>query len=244
MFGKSPEEANETRLACSKGERCTLCGKPAARKVEEDTFGEHRHPYTAYVCEDDFSRIMFPYKHRDAEPAPGPVVLTAEKIGELSELERRVSKGPWGSGRGYEQGDPGAYVWDAAGNIVCSDDSPPKPETADFIAEMRNHAREFIQCALICESFERAVDAQETDLAPEHRNDRLLVAAIFGREMMAALARHDPEPEESKAILAELDEAIHARKGGADTLPPPAEKTNPVASSVPLALDEDEEDHV
>jgi hypothetical protein len=230
MFGKSPEEANETRLACSNGERCTLCGKPAAYKVEEDTFGEHRHPYTAYVCAEDFERIMFPHKHRDAVPSGGPF-LTAEKIEELSELERRIPKGPWGSGRGYEQGDPGAYVSDGAGLIVCAADSPPKPETADFITEMRNHAREFIACARICDSFERALDGQETDLTPEHRNDRLLIAAIVGREAMAALARHDPEPEEAKALLA-------------DTLPPSAEKTNPLASSAPMALDEDEEDHL
>lgn len=65
IFGKSPEEANETRLDCSRGERCTLCGKPAARKLEEDTFGEHRHPLTAYVCEEHFERIVCPYKFKD-----------------------------------------------------------------------------------------------------------------------------------------------------------------------------------
>lgn len=45
------------------GERCTLCGKPATRKVAEEMLFDEpfkRHPYTAYVCAEHFSAIMFP----------------------------------------------------------------------------------------------------------------------------------------------------------------------------------------
>ena len=44
------------------GEQCSICGKPAAAKVEEsitsdDPFG-NRHPLTAYVCREHFWQIM------------------------------------------------------------------------------------------------------------------------------------------------------------------------------------------
>lgn len=47
---------------CCYGEICTICGKPAQRKVEEQIFEDDpmpiRHPYTAYVCLEDFNKIM------------------------------------------------------------------------------------------------------------------------------------------------------------------------------------------
>ncbi len=62
-FGATRAEATERRHGACKGERCTLCGNDAATKVEEDTFGEARHPLTAYVCITCFGRIMMPYRH-------------------------------------------------------------------------------------------------------------------------------------------------------------------------------------
>jgi hypothetical protein len=60
-FGSTRAEAAAKRAACCAGERCTLCNAPANHKVEEDTWGEHRHPLTAYVCGDCFNRIFCPY---------------------------------------------------------------------------------------------------------------------------------------------------------------------------------------
>lgn len=112
MFGKSPEEAAATRVACSQGERCTLCGAPAAFKVEEDTFGEHRHPLTAYICEDHHARLMSPYKFKDevghwmagaVEPRPQENAEDNAAAGELARmldaLQRSSNVGLFGLGR-------------------------------------------------------------------------------------------------------------------------------------------------
>lgn len=48
--------------ASCRGEICTLCREPAAKKVEESIFRDdaypQRHPLTAYVCGPCFGRIM------------------------------------------------------------------------------------------------------------------------------------------------------------------------------------------
>ncbi len=48
--------------ACCGGERCSLCGNPAARKVGEEIFHDDPNPYrhnlTAYVCQEHFDKIM------------------------------------------------------------------------------------------------------------------------------------------------------------------------------------------
>ena len=47
---------------CCEGEVCSLCGKPAQRKVGEEILHDDPNPYrhnlTAYVCLDHFNRIM------------------------------------------------------------------------------------------------------------------------------------------------------------------------------------------
>lgn len=47
---------------CAIGEKCTMCGADAQRKVEENIFDDDpmpiRHPYTAYVCLACFNKIM------------------------------------------------------------------------------------------------------------------------------------------------------------------------------------------
>lgn len=45
------------------GEHCTTCRAPAARKVEEVIFDTdpgfgRRHPFTAYLCQACFDRVM------------------------------------------------------------------------------------------------------------------------------------------------------------------------------------------
>lgn len=54
----------------------------------------------------------------------------------LERLARAATPGPWHTGDGYEQQDPGAYVADARGHIVVAqaDDSPCVPTDAAFIA--------------------------------------------------------------------------------------------------------------
>lgn len=46
----------------AQGERCTVCGAPAARKVCEQVFDDdpmpNRHEFTAYVCLKHFNTIM------------------------------------------------------------------------------------------------------------------------------------------------------------------------------------------
>lgn len=55
-------ENKEFVSACCGGERCSMCGKPAARKVGEEIFHDDPHPIrhnlTAYVCLDHFNMIM------------------------------------------------------------------------------------------------------------------------------------------------------------------------------------------
>lgn len=44
------------------GEKCSICGKPATKKVgeeiPEDDPIQNRHNLTAYVCEEHFNMIM------------------------------------------------------------------------------------------------------------------------------------------------------------------------------------------
>ena len=50
----------------AEGERCSLCGEPATRKVAEEfpyndpPTWRSRHPATNYLCEKDFASIMYP----------------------------------------------------------------------------------------------------------------------------------------------------------------------------------------
>lgn len=48
--------------ASAKGEKCSICQKPAQRKVEEQIFEDDpypiRHSFTAYVCLEHFNLIM------------------------------------------------------------------------------------------------------------------------------------------------------------------------------------------
>lgn len=59
--------------ASAKGEACSVCGAPAARKVEETIFSDDpstrelyglpiqaRHPFTAYLCMEHFVMVMGP----------------------------------------------------------------------------------------------------------------------------------------------------------------------------------------
>jgi hypothetical protein len=53
--------SNFVSVTCQ-GERCSLCGVPAAHKIEEaiafDDPNPVRHPLTAYVCHLHFNTIM------------------------------------------------------------------------------------------------------------------------------------------------------------------------------------------
>jgi hypothetical protein len=207
MFGKSPEEAAATRLGCSKGERCTLCGGPAAFKVEEDTFGEHRHPYTAYVCADDFSRIMFPHEHRDAAPAN----LIPHAVPALVELKRMLDTL-------QQSADVGLFD---LGRYQCE----------------KRLSNGYAVTFEVCEPTQARCEEPEVVCpACSHRfftdNDDVQVDEVVEC------------PECRKALVCQ-QRTVLLTWGVFDTEPPPAEKTNPVASSSPpLALDEDEEDHL
>ena len=54
--------SNSFVSGCCKGELCTVCKKPASKKVEEVIFEDDpeqmRHPYTAYLCLAHFNQIM------------------------------------------------------------------------------------------------------------------------------------------------------------------------------------------
>jgi hypothetical protein len=54
--------------AC-KGERCSVCGKPAEHKIEEAVLFDDpfpaRHPLTAYVCHEHFRLLMGSAAARD-----------------------------------------------------------------------------------------------------------------------------------------------------------------------------------
>jgi hypothetical protein len=50
------------------GETCTLCGKPATKKVGEEILSDDpnpfRHNMTAYVCSEHFMMIFSPGEYR------------------------------------------------------------------------------------------------------------------------------------------------------------------------------------
>lgn len=54
-----------------KGEKCTVCGKDAYRKVGEqipfDDPHKMRHELTAYVCKEHFEMVLMPYKYRQRD---------------------------------------------------------------------------------------------------------------------------------------------------------------------------------
>lgn len=64
--------------ASCKGETCTACGKPATHKLSEDIASDDptpvRHPRTAYVCCEDFRRILGYATRCFPAPPPAPTV--------------------------------------------------------------------------------------------------------------------------------------------------------------------------
>lgn len=56
-----------------KGERCTMCNQPAAKKVEEVIFDDDpvpvRHPWTSYLCLLCFGRVMGPCVQQQIDDA-------------------------------------------------------------------------------------------------------------------------------------------------------------------------------
>lgn len=63
--------------ACCEGERCSMCGEPAKRKVGEEIFHDdpipYRHNLTAYVCLNHFKQIMDRSGFQRAQPTPEPL---------------------------------------------------------------------------------------------------------------------------------------------------------------------------
>ena len=56
--------------ASCKGERCSLCGKPAHKKIGEEIPHDdpypNRHNCTAYVCQRHYNQIMFEHSENDS----------------------------------------------------------------------------------------------------------------------------------------------------------------------------------
>jgi hypothetical protein len=63
--------------------------------------------------------------------------VTRDELALLRALCDAATPGPWKSGRGYEQSDPGAYVSAAGGPIIACDEVAPSPADAALIAEAR-----------------------------------------------------------------------------------------------------------
>lgn len=58
--------------ASCRGERCSICGKDATKKVEETLFDDDpnpiRHPVVAYVCEEHFNYVMYGQLNKSKQP--------------------------------------------------------------------------------------------------------------------------------------------------------------------------------
>lgn len=66
--------------------------------------------------------------------------MTNERLREIREACDAATPGPWVAGEHYEGQNPGAYVYDQSGRVVCADEcatQQPSPSEARFIALAR-----------------------------------------------------------------------------------------------------------
>lgn len=99
--------------ATCEGERCSICGAPAAAKVGEEIPFDHPHPYrhnlTAYVCADHFRAIMDRGGYRRAAP-PAPVGQDAEDEAWLeARASAQLNHAEWLAARPHVASEPGFY---------------------------------------------------------------------------------------------------------------------------------------
>jgi hypothetical protein len=82
----STERARHVSASC-RGERCSMCGAPAAAKVGEEIPHDDPHPYrhnlTAYVCAAHFDQIM---DRSGYLRAPSPDTRLREALQRIFEL--------------------------------------------------------------------------------------------------------------------------------------------------------------
>lgn len=80
------EEGREYRPGSAIGERCSVCGEEAWRKVEEEIFDDDpqpiRHPLTAYLCMGHFTMVMHGHAYDRNPQSPALPRSAAERDGE------------------------------------------------------------------------------------------------------------------------------------------------------------------
>lgn len=90
-----------------------------------------------WALPDDAATVTRPDRD-DAEPG-GERPVGATELDTIEALANAATPGPWAHGRGYEQEDPGAYVYQAqgCGPVVATGMDPIDPADAAFIASAR-----------------------------------------------------------------------------------------------------------
>lgn len=69
---------------------------------------------------------------------------------------------PWYVGHGYEQSDPGIYIWSInGGSVVCSEDVEVKKEDAEFIIKACNNYK-------ACKNHEKLTAQRDALLKASH----------------------------------------------------------------------------
>jgi len=67
MMKQAPVDENWVSGSCQ-GEKCTVCGKPATKKIAEvimpDDPNKIRHELVGYVCTHHFDMVIRPYKYK------------------------------------------------------------------------------------------------------------------------------------------------------------------------------------
>lgn len=112
----------------------------------------------------------------------------------IDEALRDSSPAPWQHGTGYEQQEPGDYVADAAGDVVVSDDSGPKPADAKLIAAapaLLKEAREMIahlRCDLFAQAATHKRESAELQLALASALDAATSCMVVGKPKQDDLA--------------------------------------------------------
>lgn len=146
----------EIRALCERPERVTLAeymelrANSYERRILHQRLDDEALLWLAEYCMGQAGRSLgefdLPEHYNDAverEIAPLLAKRLREAATQLAGLKKTANTvlalatpGPWVSARGYEQAEPGAYVYASpSGKVVCSDDSGPSEADADFMAQ-------------------------------------------------------------------------------------------------------------